>query len=247
MSNPKDPFPLARTLHLNSSGYDVVAIQRALTKTTPPIRKGKATGLFGKYTAIQIKTFQKRHGIPQTGVWGPATHKAACGRKLFDKYGQSLLVKEWHKLHPQPTPGDVMWQAALLGVEHRSSIHYTQGPLRMQGVRDHLLPPNYGNWEDCSSFFTWCAWVAHSTVGGVNDPNGNNWQAWGNTWTLSAHGTRVSASTPSKGNAIFYGNCSHVTVRGPGILCVSHGQEAGPLLLSYNYRSIWGARDYISG
>lgn len=245
ISSPKDPEPLARSVHLGSVGWDVIAVQRALTKTTPPIRKGHATGNFGRYTAIQVKTFQRRHGIAQTGVWGPLTHRAGTGRHLFDAYGKSLLVKEWNKLHPKPTPGEVMWQAALLGVEHRSAIHYTQGPERMSGVRDHDLPPHFGEWEDCSSFYTWCAWVAHTTVGGILDVNGNGWDPWGNTVTLANHGVRAVASDGVKGNAVFYGDLEHVTVRGPNILCVSHGQEAGPLLLSYNYRSIWGARDYI--
>lgn len=56
---------------------------------------------------------------------------------------------------------------AMYGYTKRGSIHYTQGWLRMEGVKNKLKPPAYPHWEDCSSFATWCYWVA-----GLKDPNG---------------------------------------------------------------------------
>src|SRR5688500_2077727 len=76
---------------------------------------------------------------------------------------------------------------AMLRYRNRYGIHYTQSSLRMSGVRNRIKPPAYGRYEDCSSFATWCYWVA-----GVNDPNGRGYDGFGYTGTLANFGRKIS-------------------------------------------------------
>jgi cell wall-associated NlpC family hydrolase len=131
-------------------------------------------------------------------------------------------------------------QAAVLGLHNAPAIHYTQGELRWQGIDRNRVAAvgQFPTWADCSSYFTWCVWnginvhLHHSDV-----VNGARWQA-GYTGTLLEHGQQVQA--PAPGDAVVYGSAwpgEHVALYTGGGLVVSHGSEAGPLLLPMRYRS----------
>jgi len=111
----------------------------------------------------------------------------------------------------------------------------------MYGVRNKVRIPRVTPYEDCSSFATWCYWHA-----GAPDPNGRRYDGHGFTGTQAANGRRVT--TPKPGDLILYGpspNFSHVAVYIGNGLCVSHGSEAGPVVLNYKYRPVAQIRSYV--
>jgi cell wall-associated NlpC family hydrolase len=142
-------------------------------------------------------------------------------------------------------------QAALLGLRNRASIHYTQaaGP-RWQGINKGLESRRrqFPNYADCSSFATWCLWNALHVAFGLEDHvNGAHWKA-GYTGTLLTHGKRVRFRK-KRGDLVIYGHGfpgHHVAIYIGGGMVVSHGSEAGPLYLRWNYRpDVMQVRRYI--
>jgi hypothetical protein len=120
--------------------------------------------------------------------------------------------------------------AAMCGYRNRVKIHYTMGPARMSGVKQKKKPPQFGTWEDCSSFSTWCYWTA-----GCVDPNGLKYNGTGYTGTLINNGTRIDLDKAKMGDLVFYGRgrISHVVVVvSYARAIVSHGQESGPSFYS---------------
>lgn len=114
---------------------------------------------------------------------------------------------------------------ALWGVAHEPDIHYRQSR-PIDGLNQpHKLPL----YTDCSGFVTCCyAWA------GVVDPNGNQYDGAGYTGTLLFldHVTRDELQ-PADLIVFGPGNGDHVVIvvdnKGSDLLCVSHGQEAGPI------------------
>jgi len=134
---------------------------------------------------------------------------------------------------------------------HPAAVHYTQGPLRWQGIDKNLLVAKgqcirYG---DCSSTATWLLWNALSVYGVHDIVNGQNWRA-GFTGTMAQHGKRVVHDANIKvGDLVLYGPAptfEHVAVAIGGGRVFSHGSEAGPFLLDMDYRRDRGeVRRYI--
>src|SRR5262249_27972434 len=98
---------------------------------------------------------------------------------------------------------------------------------------------------------TWTYFVA-----GAPDPNGHGYDpnaAW--TLTLGTHGESLGTSRSQQlsraqpGDLVFYGSglpWEHVAIYVGGGQVVSHGGEAGPLLLPVDYRSDRGdIRSYL--
>jgi hypothetical protein len=147
-------------------------------------------------------------------------------------------------------------QAAMLLLHNAQAVHYTQGPDRWQGINQKLDEsrgqfPNYG---DCSSSATWCLWngIYLPWVGVGDVVNGDRWNA-GYTGTMARHGREVHhVRNVIRGDCVLYGPAptyEHVAIvvghrKGVPIV-VSHGSEAGPFLLPYNYRDVGQIRRYI--
>lgn len=117
--------------------------------------------------------------------------------------------------------------AARYDVAHQSQIHYAETrPIPMQKAGDlHPLPFT----TDCSGHITICYRAAAAP-----DPNGNHYNGQGNTSTLLAHGKHVTKPRP--GDVVIYGpggghHGALVVAGGSDPLTVSHGSEAGPLLI----------------
>lgn len=131
-------------------------------------------------------------------------------------------------------------QAAVLGLHHAPVIHYTQGPGRWSGIDKHCNASKgqYPRYADCSAYATWCYYNGLYLRGHHTDiVNGLHWGA-GYTGTMLEHGRRVSS--PIAGDAIIYGSRwpgEHTAVYTGGGLVVSHGSEAGPMLIPWRYRS----------
>lgn len=219
------PTKLVRDLKRGMSGGDVLGIKYGLKAT--PYHKGiLMTRGFGWAMYYNVRRFQKAHGLKVDGQVGPRTYLAL--RPHIPPYG-CWLLNHYHL--PTVPKVFVAVQTALYAESHKSSIHYTQGPLRWQGIDQQLKPPAFPHYADCSSFVTWCYWVA-----GLPDPNGLNYRA-GYTGTLANHGRQVN--TPLPGDLVLYGPPApyhHVAIYIGNGQVVTHGSEAGPYIASIHYR-----------
>lgn len=117
----------------------------------------------------------------------------------------------------------VAW--ANWGVRNAGPIHYSQRR-PIDGLdRPGKLPLNV----DCSGWVTCCyRW------GGAIDPNGNGYNGSGYTGTLMRYCRRIKEEWLRPGDLVTFGAFpgTHVVIMvgsGPNGLCVSHGQEKGPL------------------
>lgn len=238
MSGVYVPFP--RTIRVGAAGRDVLAVKRALSRAGY-IRWGGFTSIFGPYAAISLKRFQAKERLKQDGIYGEASHRHLA--PYFDAYGAWLMGQAAET--PELRKRRSIVAAAMFGYTSRNSIHYSQAAgYRMWGVRHRIRPPSVPVWEDCSSFATWCYWVADAP-----DPNGLGYSGYGFTGTQIGHGRMVHPDELEPGDLVFYGRRSipsHVAVYVGSGRVVSHGSEAGPLLLPRTYRSdVHSHRSYL--
>lgn len=235
--------PLNRQVKRGMKGNDCYAIKRALRRkkfSKGLTLKGPTRFKFGVKAVENLKAFQRRYKLKADGVYGKATHRKMVDSGGFDKYGRYLMSTA-PKTQAASGIRERIVAAARFGANNRGRIHYTQSSLRMYGVRHRIRIPRVTPYEDCSSFATWCYWHA-----GAKDPNGLGYAGYGFTGTLAQHGKRVT--TPKPGDLIFYGSgppYSHVAVYIGKGLCVSHGSEAGPMILNYRYRPVAAIRSYV--
>jgi hypothetical protein len=146
---------------------------------------------------------------------------------------------------------DLAIQAAALAVQKNASIEYTMGPKRWDPIKRKrkAFRGEAGNFQDCSSFATWCLWngLSHFGVGDV--VNGQQFKA-GWTGSMIGHGQRVGRAEILRGDLVFYagsdGRIGHVTIYVGGGMVISHGSEPGPRKLRIDYRPIAQIRRYIS-
>lgn len=237
--------PRRRDVKRGTVGNDAYAVKRMLK------RKGFGLGLalgnnrygrtFGPVAVLRLKQFQRKHKLAADGVYGAATHRKAIRGGGFDAYGRFLMASIKVPSEAATRRATIV-AAALLGARNRDAIHYTQTYRRMQGVRERLRPPRFPVYEDCSSFATWCYWVA-----GAPDPNGRGYDGAGYTGTQTSHGRRVGLTEHLlPGDLVFYGNpIGHVAIYIGGGKVVSHGSEGGPYVLPIAYRPITQVRRYF--
>lgn len=137
----------------------------------------------------------------------------------------------------------------MLAWRNRARVHYTQGSARWQGIQTgrRSASGQYPNYADCSSIDSWYLWDATRPSGLGDFVNGVGWSG-GFTGTMVQHGQLI-AKPELLGDQVFYGGTpsrpGHVaTYVGRGLV-VSHGQEAGPLLLAWNYRPVNQVRRFV--
>ena len=215
-------IPLARHLSHGMKGRDVTAVQLALRHAG--FRKDDPTGRYGDKTKHQVGDFKKKHGIRLEDGYGVKTHAAlwpSFGRRARSLYKQAAEnIAQNQRVHN-------IIAAGMLGYNERAIIHYTQDGRRME---DFAPPPNVPNWTDCSGMCTW-----EYKSGKAPDPNGFGYNGYGFTGTMLENGHQIA--TPVAGCLAFYGfPVSHVALYIGGGRVISHGSEAGPLLLDVHYR-----------
>ena len=215
-------IPLARHLHLGSHGRDVSAVQRALRAAG--FRNFGPTGTYGKNTRNEVREFKRHHNIDHEVGYGPKAHKALW--PFFSDKAIEQYRAAYNHLRVDHIANAVI-AAAMYGYHNNGVIHYTQDGRRMT---DFAPPPNVPNYTDCSGFATWCY-----KSGGAPDPNGFGYNGYGFTGTMIQNGHVIT--TPQKACLVFYGHpVDHVAIYVGSGRIVSHGSEAGPLLLDLNYR-----------
>jgi peptidoglycan hydrolase-like protein with peptidoglycan-binding domain len=222
---------LGRILRVGSKGRDVRAVQRALKKAGSRPATHPLSNLFDDQMVEEVKAFQTAQGIGVDGEVGEETF--ARLEPFVDAFGKSLIGAAQRQLASASNVRQQIVAAAECGYRNRDSIHYTQDARRMSGIRDQRRPSAFGEWEDCSSFATWCYWAA-----GAPDPNGLSYNGQGYTGTQVQNG-RITAN-PQPGDLVFYGAGAvprHVAVYVGNGRVVSHGSEPGPTLVPIDYRS----------
>jgi hypothetical protein len=140
-------------------------------------------------------------------------------------------------IHPTPAPvhpriPDVRLQTvkwALYLVNHKKRCLYTEGPERMEAIGK---PAGSLPFEgDCSSTFTVCYdWA------GAHDPNGLNFDGYGDTDTLLEHAKRITIEEVQVGDGVIFGlsPTRHIAMivklNGGNPLCMSNGGSSDPSL-----------------
>lgn len=238
-ASPTLVVPFTRTIREGSVGRDVVGAKRAVWRALGLKVPASATQTFGPVAVKMLKLFQQLHGLEQDGQLGPAT-LAKLGR-YFDDY--AFLLYEGYRPGTSPTVAKQQKFVAycLWGYRSRERIHYAQyRPMDRLGDLEYL-----DVWDDCSEFFTKaCKWA------GMPDPNGMAYDGAGWTGTIGHQGRRVTAAQLRVGDAVLYGgwpDFTHVACYVGGGRVVSHGSEAGPLLLAYDYRPVAEIRTFLPG
>lgn len=222
-----------------AKGPHVVAYKRAISRAEPKIYGWRKTFtlVYGPDFKKAVIAFQKAKKLNADGVIGPLTHKAIA--RYFQAFEQQLYASAQIETNPNAIArGKVLSYTAFL-YNNRAAIHYTEGPLRMYGLRNHIIPPHVTPYEDCSSMFKYVSWIS-----GLPSPDHLGYgQPYGFTGTMIEAGTKImSAAETLVGDAAFYGGSwipGHVAmVIGNGASRVfSHGSEIGPLILPSGYRA----------
>lgn len=229
---------IPRLIELGSKGRDVRALKRALRRAGFWPKGERITNVFDETTDKAVREFQKDRRLEIDGQVGENTFGALLSH--YDPYSRFLVErvrKRMQKLNNPTGKRQRIVAAAFVGYTNRDRIRYTQDARRMQGVRERIRVPAFPTFEDCSSFATWCYWVA-----GAPDPNGRGYDGFGFTGTQIGPGKQVA--TPRPGDLVFYGwepaprSCpKHVALYVGNGKVVSHGSESGPNLATLDYRS----------
>lgn len=223
-------------------GPEVRLMEGALRRTVPPIRKTKASNCFGLATERQVKSFQGRHHLPASGIYGKRTHNALSPRYTKEMRADLSYIAAKRLLRLRiDTIGIVTAHAKAL--EGRMT-YCNRGSLSSCGLRYVWPPwPDVPHHTDCSGYV---AWVYYQS--GLPDPNGLNFTG-GFTGTLVLHGHAISPNGPLQiGDLIFNGpsasSTTHVSVYIGHGLSSGHGR-GGIQIHAWNYRTVVAIRRYF--
>lgn len=132
------------------------------------------------------------------------------------------------------------------GVKVAPEIHYSQAANRWYGIANKCNPfkGEYPHYADCSAYTTWVLWavLVHHFGFHADIVNGANWDG-GYTGTQIRHGKQIKLKVNWRvGDLIFYGDQGggvpeHVAMYVGAGMVVSHGSEAAPFHLPWNYRT----------
>jgi hypothetical protein len=159
---------------------------------------------------------------------------------------------------------DRVVQAALLALDNKDAMDYTDPTvqariaLRWDGIqnRRNSWRQEFPIHSDYSSFATWCLWNALFLHFHLDDfVNDKDW-AWGTTFTMLENGRPVEhpRSHACRGDVVLYdagggfssAHCAVIVAREDGNLkAVSHGGDAGPFYVDFDYRPVREVRRYI--
>lgn len=229
-TSPPYVIPYTRALALGDFGRDVIGAKRAIWHANGRSVPAGATETFGPIAVRELKKFQRAHGLGGDGVLGPATLKKLA--PFFDAYAYMLYVG----YPPNSTVADRIVAYCMWGYNSRGAIGYAQyRPMAYMNELQHV-PIN----EDCSTFDT----KAYK-FGKGPDPNGLNFDGYGNTGTQRQHGRLVRLSEMRPADLVHYDNPQHVAVAVSSTRVVEHGSSAGPLLVAATYRTVVQVRRYI--
>jgi hypothetical protein len=239
--NKPEPVPFLGPFAWKKKGVQecgpaVRLMEGALRNTRPPVRRTRASNCVGRAATSQIKRFQARHHIPQSGIYGHRTHAALAPRytrrQVRDlRYLQLLRLDKLRR--------DTILVVTSHAYQLRSTMGYcNNGSLSNCSLRG-VWPPwaDVPHHTDCSGYVSWVLYQS-----GVPNPNGSG---VGNTTSLVQHGIPVSARAPLHiGDLVFYGSNTHVAIYIGHGLVSSHGRP-GLDIHPFGYRPIYAIRRYF--
>lgn len=224
-------------------GAEVRLMEGALRRTKPPIRKTKARNCIGAATTRQIKTFQRRHHLPPSGIYGKRTHRAlshAYTRRMRADlaYIAAIRLRDLRVKTIGIVTAHAKAQEGLMQYCNFGSLSFCSRRW------DWPAYPDVPRHTDCSGYATWVYFQS-----GLPDPNGLGYNG-GFTGTLVAHGNPVPPNGPLHvGDLIFNGpsasNTTHVSVYIGHGLSSGHGR-AGIQIHPWNYRFVVAIRRYFA-
>jgi hypothetical protein len=219
-------------------GPAVRLMEGALRNTKPVIRKEVARNCIGPATEKQIKTFQRRHNIRPTGIYGLKTHRALSSH--YSREARNDLHYIARIQYVRKVRSTILVVTSHLRLVGGCCQRYTQSGQR----GDFPSWPSIPSGTDCSGEVTWIAWQSGfgAALGyyGRGSPVG-----W--TGTLAHQGRAVANNGPLQiGDLVLYGRFpfGHVAMYiGHGNV-ISHG-STGVKILPYNYRAVGQVRRYF--
>ena len=126
-----------------------------------------------------------------------------------------------------PTPDYV--RKRIVAYAHYGVFHHAQ--FTYDEIRPMRLSARLPWIGDCSTFVTWCYWMA-----GAPDPNGLGYAGFGFTGSLLSHGQHIGLKQVKPGNVIVYGpgsgwHTALVVEAGEDPMTVSMGEQGDPSLV----------------
>ena len=239
---PKAPgshVALVRKLGLTNphlSGPEVKQAQALLT-TNPygNFQPGAIDGEFGPATAAATKQAKWALGFPVkacTTSFGPGIEGFLGGKALPPSY-QARRKQRLAEITGGSGLRSRIVRLARWGIQNEAQIHYQQ----LRPVDGMGQPKKLPLFTDCSGFSTLCYKWAGATV----DPNGGNW-AGAYTGTMLTACRHIPKSAVRPGDLVVWGvypghHVALVLEAGTDPLLCSHGQEKGPLAITFSVES----------
>ena len=127
----------------------------------------------------------------------------------------------------KPTPAYV--RSRIVAYAHYGNFH--RGQFTYEEVRPMKLSARLPWIGDCSTFVTWCYWMA-----GAPDPNQANYDGWGFTGSLLQHGQHIPLDKVIPGDVIVYGpgsgwHTALIVEKGADPMTISMGEQGDPSLV----------------
>ena len=200
---------LARSIILNTTGIDVIAVKRALSRAGY-LDWSNFTNVAGPFFMDAVHRFQKDHNIPTAG-YGPLTHEALRKTHLkgsttewaWDGIAITYMKNEYVLLHTsvEDRIRAAILQAAKNIYAYRDNVAYSWQRPFSRYTMGGTIPAHI----DCSGFFTDCHEAAGARSPNVMNGTRMPYNGEAYTGTLLAGGTKVSKDQLKPGDAIFYG------------------------------------------
>lgn len=230
-----------RAYHLTNPpmrGNDLKPLQEALSKMH--LYGGPVDGIFGASTARACKQAKFRLGYPKRALI------ATGGEQLLDYLrGSKRLspafitrrhIRGFGLTRAQKLRAAIV-EYAIWCANHAGSIHYAQVRPMDRLRRKYLLPW----WVDCSEFVT----TMYCWAGGP-DPNGWNFNGYGNTDSMYNHGEFIALWDAKPGDVVIWHNFGWGTHHTALIVdvadrhdpkVVAMGSEAGPFHIPFSWEN----------
>ena len=243
--------PFKRIIKPEMTGDDVKALKIIASRAAcwpwqefDNIAHAKFMNGYGRVKGTSgLKGLQKALGVTVDGIYGPITHQKSlayrvpkgnpnAGAYIWDSHAQALYKGSYDpKSAAQGIVADIFkWWEWMIARERQ--IHYSQNR-PMGELSKHHNPPVLPFYEDCSSTFIYCAFLA-----GARSPDvAYGFSGYGNTDSLVRNGTSISeADIPKYCDhyyvGVYYGssiwNTHHVSaIKAPNRIA-SMGNENAP-------------------
>lgn len=187
-------LPATPLLRPGDSGDSVLAAGRAYRKLLGDKAQNLTTGFYGVGLQDDVTLAERMHGLKVDTFIGPSDW--ALLEPHVDAYGRWLLAHD----DPIARNREALMRSCDWALAHATHWVYQQKRPMGSSMRLEFS-------MDCSETAT----LLYKDAG-LTDPNGREYDGFGNTDTLLGHGPQVAAKNRKPGALVFYANPSHVTI-----------------------------------